>query len=107
MRRWHWSLPWRPVQRPVTVTPLQERPSHVLQVYLVVLGDALVSTGMAVTDVKTMLKEVAGSDQNFRLDEFQETMRSRIVSVFSDALATAKVPVLDIASRNRKNKVGA
>ena len=52
-----------------------------------------------VVDPKLMLKEVAGSDQNFRLDEFTETMRSRIVSVFSDALATAKVPVLDLASR--------
>ena len=48
-----------------------------------------------VTDPKMMLKEVAGSDQNFRLDEFTETMRSRIVSLFSDALASAKIPVLD------------
>src|SRR5439155_4989212 len=28
-----------------------------------------------VTDVKKMLKEVAGSDQNFRLEEFADTMR--------------------------------
>jgi excisionase family DNA binding protein len=52
-----------------------------------------------VVDVKVFLKEVAGSDQNFRLDEFAETMRSRIVSVFADALATSKVPVFDVASR--------
>ena len=52
-----------------------------------------------VSDPKLMLKEVAGSDHNFRLDEFTETMRSRIVSIFSDALATAKVPVLDVATR--------
>jgi len=52
-----------------------------------------------VSDPKLMLKEVAGSDQNFRLDEFTEAMRSRIVSVFSDALASAKVPVLDVAQR--------
>ena len=52
-----------------------------------------------VTDVKTFLREVAGSDHNFRLDEFADTMRSRIVSIFTDALATAKVPVLDVASR--------
>jgi excisionase family DNA binding protein len=45
------------------------------------------------------LKEVAGTDHHFRLDEFAETMRSRLVSVFSDALATAKVPALDIATR--------
>lgn len=52
-----------------------------------------------VVDVKTFLKEVAGTDHHFRLDEFADTMRSRIVSVFTDALASAKVPVLDVASR--------
>jgi len=52
-----------------------------------------------ITDVKLFLGEVAGSDHNFRLDEFSGTMRSRIVSVFSDALATASVPVLDAATR--------
>jgi excisionase family DNA binding protein len=52
-----------------------------------------------IADPKLFLKEVAGSDQNFRLDEFADTMRSRIVSVFSDALASAQVPVLDVATR--------
>ena len=52
-----------------------------------------------VSHPKLMLKEVAGSDRNFRLDEFTETMRSRIVSIFSDALASAKIPVLDVATR--------
>jgi excisionase family DNA binding protein len=52
-----------------------------------------------VADPKAFLKEVAGTDHHFRLDEFAETMRSRIVSVFSDALATANVPALDLAAR--------
>jgi len=52
-----------------------------------------------VVDVKTFLKEVAGTDAHFRLDEFQDTMRSRLVSAFTDALASSKVPVLDIATR--------
>src|SRR5208282_3483384 len=52
-----------------------------------------------VIDVKLFLKEVAGTDDHFRLDQFADTMRSRIVSVFSDALASAKVPVLDLAAR--------
>src|SRR5580704_2914604 len=52
-----------------------------------------------VIDPKLFLKEVAGTDDHFRLDEFSDTMRSRIVSVFSEAVATAKVPVLDVASR--------
>jgi excisionase family DNA binding protein len=52
-----------------------------------------------IVDVKKFLKEVAGTDDHFRLDEFNDTMRSRIVSVFSDALASAKIPALDVASR--------
>src|SRR5204862_2716315 len=52
-----------------------------------------------ITDVQKFLKEVAGTDDHFRLDEFNDTMRSRIVSVFSDALASAHVPALDVAAR--------
>jgi len=52
-----------------------------------------------ISDVQKFLKEVAGTDDHFRLDEFNDTMRSRIVSVFSDALAQAKVPALDVAAR--------
>src|SRR6476661_2231311 len=48
---------------------------------------------------KVFLKEVAGSDHNFRLDEFSDTMRSRTVSIFTDAIASARIPVLDVASR--------
>jgi len=52
-----------------------------------------------VVDVKKFLKEVAGTDDHFRLDEFNDTMRSRLVSVFTDALASSKIPALDVASR--------
>lgn len=52
-----------------------------------------------IVDPPKFLKEVAGTDQNFRLDEFADTMRSRIVSVFTEALAAARVPALDVASR--------
>lgn len=52
-----------------------------------------------ISDVPKFLREVAGTDQNFRLDEFADTMRSRIVSVFTEALATAQVPALDVAAR--------
>jgi excisionase family DNA binding protein len=52
-----------------------------------------------VVDVQKFLREVAGTDDHFRLDEFNDTMRSRIVSVFSDALAQARVPALDVAAR--------
>jgi excisionase family DNA binding protein len=52
-----------------------------------------------VVEPQRFLKEVAGTDQHFRLDEFSDAMRSRIVSVFSDALASSKVPALDVATR--------
>ena len=52
-----------------------------------------------IVDPPKFLKEVAGTDNHFRLDEFAAVMRSRNVSVFSEALATSKVPVLDVATR--------
>jgi membrane protease subunit (stomatin/prohibitin family) len=52
-----------------------------------------------VVEPQRFLREVAGTDQHFRLDEFTDVMRSRIVSVFSDALASSKVPALDVATR--------
>jgi excisionase family DNA binding protein len=38
-------------------------------------------------------------DPKLFLDEFSDTMRSRIVSVFSEALAQSKIPALDVAAR--------
>ena len=52
-----------------------------------------------ITQPALFIKEVAGSDHHFRLDEFADTMRSRMVSVFSEALAESKIPALDIATR--------
>jgi membrane protease subunit (stomatin/prohibitin family) len=52
-----------------------------------------------IVDAPRFLKEVAGTDHHFRLEEFSEVMRSRLVSVFSEALAASKVPALDIATR--------
>jgi len=52
-----------------------------------------------VRDPKRFLHEVAGTDDHFRLDDFLSTMRSRIVSVFSDALANSRVPMADVATR--------
>ena len=48
------------------------------------------------------LREVAGSDHDFTLDEFLDTMRARVVGAFSDSLAAARIPVLDVAGRYRE-----
>src|SRR5688500_13606721 len=45
-----------------------------------------------VVEPRLFLKEIVGTDHNFRLDEFADTMRSRLVSVISDSPATAKIP---------------
>jgi excisionase family DNA binding protein len=55
-----------------------------------------------IVDPKMFLKDVAGSDRDFTLDEFLETMKSRIASVFGSALASANIPVLDVASRYKE-----
>jgi excisionase family DNA binding protein len=55
-----------------------------------------------IVEPRTFLREVAGSDHDFTVDEFIDIMRSRIVSAFSDAMAAAKIPVLQIASRYRE-----
>ena len=52
-----------------------------------------------VVDPKRFLGEVAGTDDRFSVDDFSTAMRSRIVSVFTDALANSKIPVLDVATR--------
>src|SRR5579862_7194931 len=45
-----------------------------------------------VSDVKLFLKEVAGTDDHFRLEEFADTMRSRIVSVSARRLRRRRYP---------------
>jgi excisionase family DNA binding protein len=52
-----------------------------------------------VVEPRLFLKEVVGTDQNFRLDEFADTMRSRLVSVVTESLATARIPALEVAAR--------
>jgi excisionase family DNA binding protein len=55
-----------------------------------------------IVDPKAFIRDVAGSDHDFTLDEFIETMRSRVVSVFADAVATAKIKVFDMAGRYKE-----
>ena len=55
-----------------------------------------------IVEPRTFLGEVAGSDHDFTIDEFIDAMRSRLVSAFSEAVAAAKIPVLQMASRYRE-----
>ncbi len=52
-----------------------------------------------VVDPPKFLKEVVGTYHQFRLEDFTDVMRSRMVSVFSGALQKAGVPFFDLATR--------
>ena len=81
-----------------TSNPVMMRDEHFGIVRLRAFG----TYDFRLVNVPRFLKEVAGTDAHFRVDEFADTMRSRIVSVFTDALAASKVPALDIAGRYRE-----
>src|ERR1044072_3644034 len=61
------------------------------QVFCIARLRAFGTYDFKVVNVPRFLKEVAGTDIHFRLDEFADVMRSRIVSVFSEALASRHV----------------
>src|SRR5258706_13983096 len=50
-----------------------------------------------IVDVKKFLKEVAGTDDHFRLDEFNHTKPPRRVSVFIQAVVASKRPPPHVA----------
>jgi membrane protease subunit (stomatin/prohibitin family) len=51
-----------------------------------------------VTDASKLLRELVGTDPQFRTEEVQEYLRQMIVSRLGPALATSGVPVLDMAA---------
>jgi membrane protease subunit (stomatin/prohibitin family) len=54
---------------------------------------------MRVVNPALLLKELAGTDPQFRTEEVSEFLRQLIVGRLGNALATSGVPVLDIATR--------
>jgi excisionase family DNA binding protein len=78
-----------------TSNPVMMRDEHLGVVRLRAFG----TYDFRVADAARFLKEVAGTDNHFRVGEFADTMRSRLVSVFSDALAASRIPALDVAGR--------
>ncbi len=51
-----------------------------------------------VVDAGTFLRELVGTDPQFRTEEVQEFLRQTIVGKLGNALANAQVPVLDLAA---------
>jgi membrane protease subunit (stomatin/prohibitin family) len=56
---------------------------------------------MRVTDPSKMLKELVGTDPAFHTEEVQEYLRQMIVGKLGTALATAGVPMLDLAAQQQ------
>ncbi|MFE0028338.1 SPFH domain-containing protein, partial [Amycolatopsis sp. NPDC059021] len=54
---------------------------------------------LRVIDPPALLRELAGTDPQFRTEEVEEHLRQLIVSRLGNALATAGVPMLDLATQ--------
>lgn len=54
---------------------------------------------MRVSDAPRFLKELAGTDWMFTVDEVSEHIRNQIVSNFAEGVAKAQIPVLDLATK--------
>ena len=53
---------------------------------------------LRITDPAVFLKEVAGTDGYFTTDEITEQLRNLIVSRFAEIVASAEIPILDLAA---------
>ncbi|HTL81058.1 MAG TPA: SPFH domain-containing protein [Bacteroidia bacterium] len=56
------------------------------------------SYAFKITDAKAFIKEVAGTDDQVTTEEVTENLRNIVITRFTDAVASAKIPVLDMAS---------
>src|SRR3954465_2698919 len=56
---------------------------------------------MRVTDPAALLRELVGTDPQFRTEEVQEYLRQMVVSHLGSALASAGVPMLDLAAKQQ------
>src|SRR3954452_23099327 len=54
---------------------------------------------LRVADPAALLREMVGTDPQFRTEEVQEYLRQLVVSQLGSALATAQVPLLELAAR--------
>jgi membrane protease subunit (stomatin/prohibitin family) len=54
---------------------------------------------MRVVDPARLLRELVGTDPQFRTEEVQEYLRQLVVGHLGNALATAQVPLLDLAAQ--------
>ena len=51
-----------------------------------------------VNDASVFVKDIAGTDAHFTIDEITDQLRNLIVSRFADLIAESKIPILDLAA---------
>ncbi len=52
-----------------------------------------------IKDPKLFLSEISGTNDIYKTEEVQDYLRSHIISTYTDSLAEAKIPVLDLATQ--------
>ena len=52
-----------------------------------------------VNDPQLLIRELVGTNSDYTVNDLREHLKTMFVSSFSDALATAKIPALDIATK--------
>ena len=55
-----------------------------------------------ITNPKTFINEIVGTDQHFTIDEIDDQLTNLIITKFTTVLGESKVPVLDLASNYEK-----
>lgn len=56
------------------------------------------SFAFKITDAAKFIKEVSGTDGDFDTSEIYEQLKTTVITRFTDAIGTAKIPALDLAS---------
>lgn len=57
------------------------------------------SYAMRIVDAPCFLKEIAGTDWQFTTDMVEDHVRNQIITKFTEGVASANIPVLDLAAR--------
>jgi membrane protease subunit (stomatin/prohibitin family) len=60
--------------------------------------------GVKISDPATFIRQVAGTDSRFTLDELGDQIRDLVTARFSDVLGQSHIPALDLAGN--QNKIG-
>ncbi len=60
------------------------------------------SYSFRVTDPRTFIQEIVGTDGDFTSEEIEGQLRRHTITAFSDALGESKIPALDLASQYRE-----